>query len=161
MKKLPIVLAFSAIISYGTAHSTIIVPFDSHIAIADLPATVKPFVEQKFPGYHIKTASPDPLCDGSPAIDVVIVKKGMPRFSLIFKPDGTFVQKEEDVPISSAPQAVLNAFKKNFTGYKAAKEIEKLTLADNTTQYLLDISKGKSTKEAIFSSDGTLLCNTK
>lgn len=135
-------------------------PADKPINIHRLPSAVKPFVESKFPGYRIKSAASDPLCDGSPAIDVVIVKKGSAQFSLIFKNDGTFVQKEEDAPLTTAPEKVREAFKKQFAGYSAAKAIEKLTLADGTIQYLLDISKAGKAKEAIFSIDGTLICLT-
>ena len=133
---------------------------DPAVSISKLPTTVKPYAERNFPGYHIKSAASDPLCDGSPAIDVAITKKGQPNFSLIFKPDGTFVQKEEDAPLATVPEKVREAFRSHFSGYTAAKDIEKLTLADNTVQYLLDITKGSIAKEAIFNADGTLVCQS-
>ncbi|TDD95953.1 hypothetical protein [Flavobacterium cellulosilyticum] len=98
------------------------------------------------------------MCSGSDAIDVVITKKGSPNYSLIFLPDRTFVQLEEDIAISTALSKIIEVIKTNYSGYKIAPQIEKLTLANNSTPYLLDISKDKVTKEVIFNENGTIAC---
>ena len=81
-----------------------------------------------------------------------------PNYSLIFLPDGTFVQLEEDVDVSKAPLKIIEAIKNNYSGYKIAPQIEKLTLANDTIQYLLDITKDKIAKEVIFNRNGTVAC---
>jgi hypothetical protein len=128
------------------------------IAIEQLPASVNPYVEKNFPGYKIANAAYDPLCSGGNAIDVVITKRGQANLSLIFIPDGTFVQKEEDVPLNTAPNKVRDVVKTKYSDYKAANQIEKITLADNTTEYLIDIAKGNVSKEVIMATDGTVIC---
>lgn len=137
-------------------------PFDTKAAsVNNLPDSVRPYVASLYPGYAIVSAVFDPLCGGGPAIDVSIKRKGHPTYSLIFKPSGEFVQREEDVPGSTAPAKVLKAVKKEYAAFKAGRLIEKLTLSDNTVEYLVDLSKGKIQKEVIFSPDGAVICDSK
>jgi hypothetical protein len=128
------------------------------VAISQLPASVKPYVEKNFAGYTISNAVHDPLCSGGDAIDVAITKPGRANLSLIFLPDGTFIQKEEDVPLNTAPVKVRDVVKTKYAGYTAGNQIEKLTLADNTIEYLIDIAKGNESKEVIMTTDGKVVC---
>lgn len=131
---------------------------DGKITLNQLPANVADYVAKNYLGYEMKNAAHDPLCSGGDAIDLVITKKDSPTYSLIFLPDGAFVQLEEDIDISKAPTKVLEAIKTKYSDYQIAPQIEKLTLANNTTQYLLDITKDKITKEVIFTTDGIVVC---
>ncbi|MFM9989246.1 hypothetical protein [Flavobacterium sp.] len=131
---------------------------EGKIALEQLPANVAAYVVKNYLGYEMKSAAHDPLCSGGDAIDLVITKKSSPTYSLIFLPDGTFVQLEEDVAISKSPTKVLEAIESKYSGYQISQQIEKLTLANNTTQYLLDITKDKITKEVIFTTDGIVVC---
>lgn len=131
------------------------------IAIDKLPAGVNEFVTKNYPGYQIKSAASDPLCQGGDAIDVAITKRGVPNLSVIFRPDGQFVQQEEDVPLSAAPQKISDVLKTKYANYIADKQIEKLILADKTVQYLVDLTKGKVSKEVIFSAEGNVVCEGK
>lgn len=128
------------------------------IALDQLPLNIKEFISKNYEGYTMQSAAHDPLCTGGDAIDVAITKKGSATFSLIFLPDGTYVQQEEDIDLSKAPKSILEIVKSKYAGYKPAQQIELLTLADKRIQYLLDISKGNSTKEVIFNEDGTVAC---
>jgi hypothetical protein len=100
----------------------------------------------------------DPLCQGGPAIDVAITKAGSTPLSLIFKPDGSFVQQEEDIALTEATNKIKVALKVKYPGYVAGTQIEMLTLADNSMQYLVDLSKNNVTKEVIFTADGKVFC---
>lgn len=131
---------------------------DGKIALDKLPVGVMEFIEKQYAGYTISGAASDPLCQGGDAIDVVVTKSGEPSLSLIFKPDGSFVQQEEDVPMKSAPDKVRDAIAAKYADYKVGNQIEKLQLADKTVQYLVDLSKGTTTKEVIFSKEGTIVC---
>lgn len=131
------------------------------IALDKLPAGVKEFVEQNYLGYKIINAASDPLCQGGDAIDVAVTKNGSANLSLIFTPNGHFVQQEEDVPLSTAPGKISDSLKSKYSGYAADKQIERLILADRTVQYLVDLTKGKVAKEVIFSADGNIVCESK
>lgn len=136
-------------------------PLSGKININNLPTKVIEFIDKNYKGYNISSAAYDPLCNGSDAIDVAITHKGKPSYSLIFLPDGTFVQQEEDVDISSAPKKVIGVIREKYPDYKVASQIEKLTLADSSVQYLVDISKGSITKEVILTEDGKIVCESK
>ena len=126
--------------------------------IDNLPVGVKEFVSKNYAGYTIVSADSDPLCGGAPAVDVAIKKTSAPTFSLIFKPDGSYVQQEEDVDLSTAPDKIKSTLKTQFGKYSAGGQIEKLILADKSIQYMVDLTNGKITKEVIFTVDGNIFC---
>lgn len=128
------------------------------IALDKLPPGVNEYVKKNYAGYTIGKAASDPLCQGGDAVDVAVSKVGAPNLSLIFKPDGSFLQQEEDVPMKSAPQKVKKSLASKFADYTAGNQIEKILLADKTVQYLVDLSKGSATKEVIFSNMGDVVC---
>lgn len=127
-------------------------------SLHSLPANIIGYVKNNYPGYSIIIVVSDPLCSGEDAIDVSIIKLNSPDLSLIFKPDGTFVQQEEDIPLSRAPGHIQSILKSKFSDYSAGNQIEKLILADKTIQYLVDLNKGSVTKEMIFSTEGNVVC---
>lgn len=131
---------------------------EGKIALDKLPAGIKEFVEKQYAGYTISGAASDPLCQGGDAIDVAVTRAGAPNLSLIFKPDGSFVQQEEDVPVKTAPDKVKKSIAAKYADYTAGDQVEKLQLADKTVQYLVDLSKGGTTKEVIFSKEGAIVC---
>lgn len=108
--------------------------------------------------YAIVSAAPDQLCEGGEAIDVAVTKKGVPDLSLIFKPDGSFEQQEEDVPLPTASDKIRTVLNTKYAGYSAGNQIEKLTLVDKTVEYVVDLNKGSVTKEVIFCLDGNIVC---
>ena len=128
---------------------------DGEITLDRLPAGVKEFVLKNYAGYKMVKALSDPLCQGGDAIDLAIAKTGAPNLSLIFKPDGSFVQQEEDVALSTATFKIKSTLKAN---YAVGTQIEKLILADKSVQYLADLTKGNVTKEVIFTTDGIVVC---
>ncbi len=123
-----------------------------------LPEEVRNFIKNFYPGYNMIIAVSDPLCQGGDAVDVTIKKKGSPNLSLIFKPDGSFVQQEEDVPLTTAPGKVREALKARYADYSAGNQIERLILADKTVQYMVDLNHLGITKEVIFDTEGNVVC---
>lgn len=142
----------------NTATNNTVTLSASEIALDKLPAGVKDFVTKNYAVYIMTKAASDPLCQGGDAIDVAITKSGAPNLSLIFKLDGSFVQQEEDLPLSTAPDKIRDALKAKYADYSAGNQIEKLTLADKSIQYLVDLSKGSITKEVIFNANGAVVC---
>ena len=137
-------------------------PFDAKkVSVSYLPDSVRPFVSQHYPGYTIVAATYDPLCGDKPAIDVAIQQKGLPSYSVIFLPNGTYVQREEDVPLSTASAKIMMIIKQQYAGFKPGKQIERLTLADSTIEYAFDLLKSHVQKEVIFSPSGNVLCESK
>lgn len=128
------------------------------ISIDKLPNTIKPFVNEHYKGYKIKSASYDPLCSGKDAIDVIVTKANSKIYSLIFLLDGTFIQQEVDIPFAEAPQKVRETLELKYPNYTYSKQIEKLEMADKTIQYLVDITKSKISKEVIINENGQVVC---
>jgi hypothetical protein len=124
----------------------------------NLPAKTKDYISSHYPGYIINDVVKDPLCKGGDAVDVSIIKNGQPRLSLIFKPDGTFVQKEEDVSYKTAPEKIKNTIKTQYGSFKVSDQVELLTMANNSTQYLIDLSMGSILKEVTLTVDGNVIC---
>ncbi len=149
----------AAVVTKDTTQHT--KPLSGKVPLDGLSAKAKEYVSQNYKGYNITGAAYDPLCAGGDAIDVSVAKKGSTTLSLIFLPDGTFIQQEEDVDISKAPASVITSVKAKYSDYKPAAQIERLILADKTVQYLLDITKGKLTREVIFKEDGSIVCQSK
>lgn len=137
---------------------TYTVPPSNEIALDRLPSNIKLFVTKNYAGYTMLKAVHDPLCSGDDAIDLQIGKKGGADYSLVFLPNGTFVQQEEDIDLTNVPSKVLETLKEIYADYKPAPQSERLTLADNTTQFSIDISKSNATKEVIVKADGTVVC---
>ncbi|HEY5535889.1 MAG TPA: type I restriction enzyme HsdR N-terminal domain-containing protein [Ignavibacteria bacterium] len=99
-------------------------------------------------------------CRIKPNINMVLQNQNHKsyHYTEIFKPDGTYIQKEEDIQFKNAPQKVKEAIKTKYGSYNASDQIEKLTFPDNTTQYLIDIDKDTVSKEVILNSDGQIVC---
>ena len=128
------------------------------ITLDRLPAGVKEFVTKNHPGYTMVKAVSDPICQGGDAIDLAIAKTGAPNLSLIFKPDGAYVQQEEDVPLTTATAKIKAVLKAKYADYSAGTQIEKVILADKSVEYLVDLTKANVTKEVIFTADGNVVC---
>ena len=132
-----------------------------NVDVASLPQSVRDYVNTNFGGYTIGSADHDPMCTGEDAIEVVIKKANATDYALIFSPDWKFIQLEEDVDFSVAPAIINDVLKKDFADYTASKQIEKLTMADKSTHFLVDVTKGKTSKEVIFDDQGKVVCVSK
>ena len=130
----------------------------NNVSLETIPKCIKDFVALNYKGYEITDVSSDPLCQGGEAIDVSIEKEGQTPYSLIFKPDCSYVQKEEDMPIDSVPVKVKEILRMKYSNYLISDEIEKIILADNTPQYLIDLEKDTTYVEVLFTPDGMIVC---
>ena len=126
-----------------------------------LPTNIIEFVKNNYPGYSIIIAVSDPLCSGEDAIDVSIVKNNSPDFSLLFKPDGTFEQQEQDILLSSAPSPIQSILKEKYADYLPGNQMGKIILADKSIHYLADLIKENVLKEVVFSAEGNIICESK
>lgn len=78
------------------------------------------------------------------------------EMSANFKADGTWLETETEIKTADLPQAVKDAIAAQFAGY----EMEEATTVETPGQpmaYEVELEKGKTTIEAMFSADGTLI----
>lgn len=72
--------------------------------------------------------------------------------SVIFQPDGTYVQTEIEIPVSTLPAAINEYLEKELLG-KKIKEASEITSADGTVSYEAEIGK----TDFLFDANGKLL----
>lgn len=76
------------------------------------------------------------------------------KISANFTEDGTWLETEQEIKVSSLPEAVLTQVKKNYSDWKVV-EADKTDTAKNGTIYEVDLKKGLKTKSLAFKADGT------
>jgi hypothetical protein len=91
--------------------------------------------------------------DGKTTYEVSMTE-GSAKFQLVFEPNGTYVAKEETIPVSSLPAAVKSAVLAKYP--KATlSSAEKIT-HPTATEYEV-VLKNAAKKEILLSSDGKIL----
>ncbi len=75
------------------------------------------------------------------------------EMSANFSPDGTFIEKEEEILISALPNSVEEYINKNYLGSKI-QEAAKITDDSGKITYEAEIEKGKEEIELIFDVNG-------
>lgn len=78
------------------------------------------------------------------------------EMSANFKSDGSWLETETEIKTASLPQAVKDAITANFAGY----EMEEASLVETpemAAAYEVELEKGETTIEALFSAEGKLL----
>ena len=127
------------------------------IAITGLPTAITNYVKTNYTDYTIDEAQKDTLCNGIAGIEVELEKKGAADISLFFNNENAFILKEEDIKYSTLPTNVSAFISNNYPNYEMPKKAEKITLADGTIQYEVDL-KEKTTKiekEVLINAEGT------
>ena len=83
-------------------------------------------------------------------------KSGGKEMTANFKSDGAWVETETEVEASALPKAVKDAVAAKFAGYKT-EEATKVETPEQPAAYEVELEKGETTVDAVFSADGTLL----
>ena len=78
------------------------------------------------------------------------------EMSANFSSDGTLIETEEEIAISSLPKSVEEYINKNYLGSKI-EEAAKITDASGKMTYEAEIKKGKEEVELLFDSNGQFL----
>ena len=131
---------------------------ENSVDIATLPAAITTYISTNYADYKIDEAQKDTLCNGTAGIEVELEKRNADDVTLFFSNENTFILKEEEVKYNTLPTAVQTFFSSNYPNYNLPKDADKITLANGTIQYEIDI-KEKTTKvekEVITNADGTL-----
>jgi hypothetical protein len=65
------------------------------------------------------------------------------QYDALYTPDGTLIEKEEEMALSEAPEAVIQAVKKEYPSGKLKKKAEKVMDAQgNLTSYEIEVKEG-------------------
>lgn len=133
------------------------------LTLAIFALTIMPAMAQKIKDTDVPTAVKDALKKQHPNAEVekwekedgnyeAEIEEGKSEMSLTFDASGNLLETEVEIKTSDLPASVSNYVHKNFPG-KKIKEVSKITLANGTLNYEVEIDK----TEYIFDSNGTLL----
>ena len=129
------------------------------IPIDSLPASIISYVTANYSGYTIRHAEYDSLCVNGLVFEVAISQVGFaPPVNLYFDMSGVFLMQANGIPYPDLPQSVKNYITTNYAGYFVCEIPQKLTLADGTLQYVVDLRKGPSRKSVRIDANGVLVC---
>jgi len=137
---------------HGGGHHGGGIPFDS------LPAILKDYVTANFAGYTMRHAEFDSLCFNGTVIEVMLFQPGSVPVKLYFETDGNYLMRAERVLYADLPQVVKDFITASYTGFVAMDKAEKLTLADNSIQYVAFIHQGPIRKSVRIDATGSFIC---
>lgn len=83
-------------------------------------------------------------------------KSGGKEMSANYKADGTWLETETELKEAGLPQAVKDAVAAQFAGSKV-EEVNLVETPGQPAAYEVELEKGETTVEALFSADGTLV----
>lgn len=130
---------------------------DNSVAIADLPAAIKIYVDANFPGYTLDEAETETDCFGTTVYEVEIEQGEENDLELTFDTEGNFIYSETEIGVSDLPASVASAIASKYDGFKI-EEAAKLNMADGSTRYEVELEKGSTDKEVLFDTEGTVIC---
>ncbi len=130
---------------------------ENGIDIKTLPAAVVSYINTNYASYTIDEAQKDTLCNGTVGIEVALEKKSADDIELFFNNENAYILKEEEIKYSALPANVQAFFSTNYPNYKLPKDAEKITLANGTVQYEVDLEEKttKIEKEVATNADGS------
>ena len=115
------------------------------------PATVQAAFKAKFP--TVQKAKWDMEDENEWEAEFKMNGKEM---SANFKNDGTWLETETEIETAALPQAIKDAIATQFDGYKM-EEASLVETPEMAAAYEVELEKGETTIEALFSSDGSLI----
>ncbi len=128
------------------------------IPVDSLSAAVTGYISTNYPGYVIRHAHYDSLCPEGRAIVTDLFRPGSKPVSLFFSLQDLFLMQSEGIPYHDLPREVKDYVSGSYPGYHADRMPHKLTLSDNSIQYLVGIRKVHSTFRLRIDSSGMLVC---
>lgn len=80
---------------------------------------------------------------------------GRMEHEIWYTPTGTIIKKEQDITEAELPQAIRDAIKSKYAGYRV-DDVE-MTWQDNAVTYEVELEKGKDEWKLVFDSDGSII----
>jgi hypothetical protein len=143
MKKLSIVLLFAA--------TTSCTSFAQDVAQKDVPAVVVNTFQQKFPNQaNVDWEMKKGLYEAEFKVNSI-------EHNVYLDSAGKIVKHKQEISESELPTPVMDAIKKDFSGYKL-EEIKKIE-EGTTVTYKVELEKGKDERKVTFGADGKVIVN--
>ncbi len=137
---------------HGGGHHGNQIPVDS------LPVMIKDYIAANFAGYSVIHAEYDTLCPEGAVTEVMIVISSSEPLKLVFDSNDAFLMQSGRVLYSSLPQAVRDSVTANYATYQVSNRSEKLTLADNSIQYVVYLRLNADRKKVRLTDSGMVVC---
>lgn len=132
---------------------------DTEIPVDPLAADIVSFVDLNHPGYTIVHAHIYTLCLFGAVTEVVAFMDGVGHVRLYFGASNNYLMKDQRVEYSGIPQFIIYYISANYSAYMPRHIALKLTLADNSTEYMIFLKvEGSGHKRIRIKEDGTFLC---
>ena len=128
------------------------------IPVDSLPTLIKDYVTANFAGYTIKHAEFDTICTEGAVTEVVIAQAGMEPIKLYFDATSTYLMKDNRILFTDIPQVVKDYIAANYATFETCNRATKLTLADNTLQFIVYLHASQVRKNVRLKDDGTFVC---
>ncbi|HSX28846.1 MAG TPA: RICIN domain-containing protein [Candidatus Saccharimonadales bacterium] len=135
-------------------------PPPSHTVTPEMKKIFTKYAKDHYPTWKVTSMQYDPQCDGSESYDVALTNAKKEHLSIILDRNGTYIQKEVDVPFSKAPAILTSTLKAHYSMYTYGGTYEQITMANSDLRYLVDLASGKKSSELILSQTGIKLCQT-
>ena len=126
----------------------------SHASAAKLawPAAVEAAFKRKYPNATVKAVSKETDA-GQTTYEVESVDAGKRR-DLVYQPDGTVVDYEEELKASEVPAAVLAAIKTRYPKATITAYWHLFTPKDGSVNYEIDLKGAGSVAEVVLTPEG-------
>lgn len=129
---------------------------------AELQVLVDAYLATNFEGYTLKDGDLDTLCNGTPAVEAVLVDVDSNEIHAYFALDLniTLLQTETEITAQDLPTTLTDALAANYAAYTLETEAYRIELADGTVQYEVELKNTTTNAEItlILTADGTLVC---
>ena len=76
--------------------------------------------------------------------------------AILYAPDASVLERTEEVPLSTLPQAIPTYIENHYSGY-SLEEAERSQTSEGAVSYEVEIEQGKSTKEIEFDAAGNFV----
>lgn len=127
----------------------------------DVPEDVRDFISTSYPGYEIRSAETEDICDDQLVYEVELEHGPGPDIDLYFTTDWVFLLTATDITPADLPAAVMATITNDFADYSINPEdVERFDYPDGTVEYEVELvhSTSGDDDDAIFAADGTLIC---
>lgn len=126
---------------------------------ANLPETVKTYLQNNYPGYELEEAEQESYCTGQTVYEVEIETAEDNEVEIAFDAKGNFLFTETAIKPEDLPGVIKSAVSGKYSDY-AIKEADKLTLASGAVQYEVEMQKGKKSLSTLFDAEAAFICES-
>ncbi len=134
---------------------------DDNSTPVDVPEEVRDFIGMNYPGYEIRSAETEDICDDQLVYEVELEDGPGPDVDLYFTTDWVFLLTATEIAAADLPAAVTATIANDFADYSInPNDVERFDYPDGTVEYEVELIHNMTGEDddAIFAADGTLIC---